>query len=372
MKISADELLIGTQLPCDVRGSDHTLLLRRGWILTSEKERDILLSRDAAWHSPAPELVALSNEDDLYVEGGDLGNPFDIYTFLCVRLNRVLGSGRDSAGLDGYIFDVVKVIRDSLGRHRNAMLSNIMLGDYHRYSIRHSVDTAILVEEISAEVGMPPIARNSLVAAALTMNVSMLEMQDRLHVISTPLPNSVRAIMKTHPERSHAMLQAAGVRDTRWLGAVRDHHERLDGSGYPKGVSGPAVSLEAQYVAVADSLLAMLRPSAYRAPEVPSKVFSKLYELRGKEFLADAVSAAIKTLGIYPIGTLVRLKNGEIAVVTAKGDNMAKPRVKSVTGELGMPRLAPLARDTGVGDYEIISVIDPARAGIAINRRQLF
>ena len=88
---------------------------------------------------------------------------------------------------------------------------------------------------------MDPIERATLVAAALTSDIGMREIQQALFEQTAPLSSEQKAIVSAHPNRSCELLQAAGVEDKRWLQAIEQHHERVDGTGYPKGLAGDAI-----------------------------------------------------------------------------------------------------------------------------------
>ena len=363
-RIGQHEILIGHPLRADVRDRDRVLLARAGWVVENERERNLLLSREGMWFEPAPALTPSSAGDRLPLAGASAART---YEFLNLRLDRICREIATLADFESHVLDVVKVIRDALGRQYDALLAQITLGSYPRYSIRHSVDTAILVEAMGMQAGHPAGTRNAAVSAALTMNLSMLDVQDRLRELLVELPESVLQTMREHPQRSVGMLKKAGVQNASWLAAVAQHHERLDGSGYPARLRDSAICLEAQMVRVADVLLARMEPSAYRDAETPAKAFWASYEMRGVQLRQDALTFAAKAMGLYPPGTMVRLANHELAVVTSRGSNIAKPLVKSIVGERNLPLSSPVERDTGVEGYAVVAVVDPKRVGVAIN-----
>jgi HD-GYP domain-containing protein (c-di-GMP phosphodiesterase class II) len=287
-------------------------------------------------------------------------------------LDRISREVETIADFESYLFDLVKVIRDSLARQYDALLAQVVLGVYPRYSIRHAVDTAILVEAMGIESGQPVGIRNAMTCAALTMNISMLEMQDKLREIPGELPDAVLSMMKEHPKRSVGILRKAGVSNLSWLNAVEQHHERLDGGGYPNGLSDRSISLESQFVAAADVLLARMAPAAYKEAETPAKAFWGTYESRGIQIRQDALTAAIKAMGLYPPGTLVRLANYDLAVVVARGKEISKPIAASIIGERGLVLPSPMLRDTANEDYAVVTVVDPERAGLKINTEVLW
>ena len=362
--IQRHEILIGHPLLSDVRDRNNILLARAGWVVENERERDALFARRAYWATPVRPLTPDSVKDELPLIGAKAPR---VYEFLNYRLERISRNVETISNFESYLFDLVKVIRDSLSRQYDALLAQVMLGAYPRYSIRHAIDTAILVEAMGIESGHPVGVRNTMTCAALTMNISMLEMQDKLRDIAGELPESVLAMVKEHPKRSVGMLKKAGITNQSWLTAVDQHHERLDGAGYPKGLRDQSISLEAQFVAAADVLLARMAPAAYKGAETPAKAFWGAYESRGVDIRQDALTAAIKAMGLYPPGTLVRLANYDLAVVISRGKEISKPIAASIVGERGLVLPSPLPRDTSDEDYAVAAVVDPARVGLTIN-----
>lgn len=230
------------------------------------------------------------------------------------------------------------------------------------YSIRHSLNSAIVVHLLGQARQLPAQDVRSLTLAALTMNVGMLAQHQRLQDCSEELCSEDRAMVLAHCERSVALLQAAGISDMRWLECVLHHHENEDGSGYPLRKSGAQIPPLARLLALADRYCARVSERAYRKTMAPNLALRDLLLDANVTVDGNLAPMLIRALGIYPVGTYVRLLNGEVAVVAKRGLQSTTPQVEAVL----CPRSGPLARceprDTRAGVHGIRDALTTAQA----------
>jgi hypothetical protein len=220
------------------------------------------------------------------------------------------------------------------------------------YAGRHAVHTAVAGQLAAQRLGWDHGAAYSLFRAALTMNLSVAELQNRLTNQVTPLTPLQREAIRDHPHRSAELLETAGITDANWLGAVREHHEERDGKGYPLGKSD--VHELALLLHRADCYTAKFSARASRkalAPDVAARSF----------FQADPgnsiAAALIKEFGIYPPGCTVRLKSGEFGIVMRRGATASTPVVAVITSRSGEPLVSPGRRDTAQVGFGIVAVV---------------
>ena len=221
-----------------------------------------------------------------------------------------------------------------------------------RPSFRHLIHGALLVELVAYRLGYTPDDRHRIICASLTANVGMLELQERLLQQGAITPEQRRGINR-HPEESVALLRQAGVEDETWLEVVLQHHERMDGSGYPRGLEGDEIHESARILALADIYHAKISDRIYRAGMLPTHALRQVFLGQGKDIDQNMAKIFIKELGVYPPGGFVRLANGELAVVTHRGRDGTSPRVASVITPRGAPYPRPLPRDTIKKEYAI-------------------
>ena len=129
------------------------------------------------------------------------------------------------------------------------------------------------------------------------------------------------------------------------LGIVQ-HHERLDGSGYPKGLKGNDISIYGRMAAIADSFAALITPRAYANPSAPQDALMNLYEWAGSSFHEPLVEQFVQAVGVFPVGSLVELSSGEVAIVVAHNRvRRLEPRVLVLTWPDKAPLSVPIERD---------------------------
>ena len=204
-----------------------------------------------------------------------------------------------------------------------------------------------------ASMSQPSGARTvSLVKAAITMNMAVLDLQGQLSNQDVPPWENQKAQLRRHPQEAVDWLVQAGVDDVDWLSAVAQHHERSDGSGYPQGstdVSEVALALRIADVFMARITVRKLRP-AMTIQEAAKQMF--------REDQGGALSSAvIKELGIFPPGDVVRLASGEIGVVMRRTDKVKCPIVAAITDTAGHPTVHTEQRDTARTEFAIVEAV---------------
>jgi HD-GYP domain-containing protein (c-di-GMP phosphodiesterase class II) len=232
------------------------------------------------------------------------------------RLEKLLADLRNEQNAESELRGIAREVIAAVDLNPDVALASIFLSQIAgTYAVRHCIETAIVVVLVARRMRKSQSEVLMLAAAALTMNVGMLRHQNTFHK-SSSLSCDELDIVRRHPVESVDLLRDAGVKDEEWIGCVLMHHENDDGSGYPDGRTSEDITQGARLISLADRYCAQVSARNYRCSVKPDKA---LHNLLGEpDKVVDTVLAEsfIGLLGKYPPGSLVRLRNGEIGVVT--------------------------------------------------------
>lgn len=219
------------------------------------------------------------------------------------------------------------------------------------YGLAHAIHCALICLLVGRRIGWDDVRVTAAIKAALTMNISTLELQGRLAVQGLAPTASQKELLAVHPAKSAEILRQAGVDDELWLTAVLQHHEKRGGSGYPNQVQEPGeVSQLLRYV---DVYMAKISPRTGRVPLTTQMAARQLFQ----EDQGPIAAGIVKEVGIFPPGELVKLKSGEHAVVVRRTGHANMPTVASITDRSGMPVVNTVMRDTSRPEFAIQSTI---------------
>lgn len=365
-RIHEHDLKVGEAVPWDVHSEEGDLLVRKGHVISSVKQLDVLIKR-GMYQASHPSAVATGSAPPSVLRMLNAANR---------RLDQLLRhivAQHDHESQKERLLEVARIVIAAVDLQPNVALACILHNQkVGSYAVRHCIDTAIVARIIARAMKKGPAEKLIIVAAALTMNVGMLAHQERMQATKEVLSPEDKAIIQQHPVRSVELLRHAGVDDEVWLGCILMHHENEDGSGYPFGKRSHDIPLDAKIISLADRYCARVSSRHYRKSLVPNAALRDIMT-EGKDNVDLAlVSTFIKELGIFPIGTFVRLENGEIGVVTAKGNSTTTPIVDALVGPRGAPLDAVIKRDTSKTLHGIREVLTEHQAAIGFNLDQLW
>jgi len=379
-KLNIDDIEIGERLPWDVLDSFGRLLLSQGSYiddLSHAKEmiekgmyiEETLYTKLPSFRKPVtaakPDGDPLSNED----------SPSVLYSInLAVqRLNALLKNIHKFPNARKSTLEIVKLINHAIHLNEDLALASMQLNHQSgTYAVRHCVDTAILASIVAKTMGKTQQEIQDISAAALTMNISMIELQERLQIQKTPLSEADNASIHNHPISSIDTLYEAGIEDAEWLMYVLLHHEHEDGSGYPVGTLKGEIPQNAKILTLADGFCARITSRGYRKSTLPSVALRDIFIENGAHVDATLGAYFIKVLGLYPPGTFVTLKNKEIAIISQRGANHNISTAHSLVKPNGELFGAPMVRNTGIDAYKIVEAIHPIDAAVKVNLHQIW
>ncbi|HOA95760.1 MAG TPA: HD-GYP domain-containing protein, partial [Quisquiliibacterium sp.] len=256
---------------------------------------------------------------------------------------------------------LVDEITASVNRNPGALISLARLKTHDEYTYMHSVAVCALMVAFARQIGLPPDEVRLAGLAGLMHDMGKALMP--LEVLNKPgaLAPAEFEIMKSHPQRGHALLR--GGRDT--PGMVLDvclhHHEKVDGTGYPFGLTQDRLSVHARMGAICDVYDAVTSNRPYKGAWTPNESVRRMAQWAG-HFDAQLLRAFVRTVGIYPTGSLVRLHSERLAVVLDQhAETVLTPRVRAFFSLRSNLRIAPIDIDLGARGCRdrIVSVESP-------------
>jgi len=235
------------------------------------------------------------------------------------------------------------------------------------YGVVRSLHAAAAAHIVATRLGWPAQRCLTLIKAALTMNLSILELQERLsNQARLPSPAQRNAI-HLHPHASAATLRASGVDDADWLSAVEQHHEKPGGGGFPSALV--EVCELASALRAVDVYTAKLAGRSGRDALPPERAARDLLVVeRGNAFAL----ALVTEFGLHPPGSLVRLHNGEVGYVIERAADTGAPRVAVVTGRRGEPLQQPVARAAAGRELGIAGPAEPRVLRVRVSAERLY
>jgi len=238
--------------------------------------------------------------------------------------------------------------------------------EFGDYSARHALLTLLLADAVAQQLKLAPELREALQGAALTMNYGAGPAHDRMASQLDPATPAQRQALSAHGDRAANRLAQIGVTDPVWLTAVRLHHDagpgplasRSDGEKLARLLR--RIDLFGARISPRRSRQAMSGAAAARA------VF--LDELGQPD---EAGAALVKTVGLYPPGSIVRLANGEVGIVFKRGFSANEPLVAALIGKSGSPLSNPVPRDTRLSTQAIAASLPPHELKLRVNLEAL-
>jgi len=396
--LSPEVLRVGEPTPFALRDKTGCLLIPRGVMVATEAQRAQMISRELYVETHEGELVKralagkvhsmvqrndrlghiadartngtdIANAQHTPVAGRRLEDPKAAWVTYVLRASAVL---RDTAqdDFEGKLLRLQTQLLELLNTDAdNALLVLVhaAANDFRDYSATHATLVAVVCELAARQLpAWTAEMRLALRCAALTMNVGMMTLQNML-ATQDDAPNvRQRAEIDDHAARGAAALRAAGIKQPLWLGAVEQHHSAAPG---PLATLPPETQL-ARLIQRADIFAARLSPRKRRAA-MSGNSAAKAAFLDENGQPDEAGMALVKSVGIYPPGSLVRLTNGEVAVVLQRGLRANQPVVACVVSPSGMPLAMPSLRDTRRRGLEVTGGVAPHEVKVLLNVEKL-
>lgn len=264
-----------------------------------------------------------------------------------------------------------KLMTQAVFQNVDAMVGLTRIKEHDAYTAGHCVNVATLVLAVAFADGMDQSTCEMLANAALLHDIGKTKVP--LEILNKPgrfEPHEL-AEMRKHTLYGEEILTDMGGISEEMMYIATQHHEMWDGSGYPHKLSGEQIHRFGQMTAIADVYDALTAARVYKPALPPHFALSRIYGNRDKEFSADIVDLFIKSLGLYPVGSLVLLNTEEVGIVYEPNPlNPKKPKVGIIRTRYGKERHVPVVMDLADAPSgekrEIKQVLDPAKYKIDI------
>lgn len=372
IKLSLDDIEIGVPLAWPIYDRNGTFLIKKDFVIQSESQVARLLVHGAFGLAEEMSRAAEEPAAPVAAKAKDF-SPFNILENVTNQLAITLANS-DNADVNftDEIMALVAEVQRACFRDASAALASLFVLEKGSYPIKHSVDVAVLSGLMARKRGIKEENHASIIAAALTMNIAMISLQETLFQQETALTDEQKKQVSNHSTRGVGMLRSAKVTDRLWLKCVLAHHEKVNGTGYPNKLAGEQYPEEAQLIALADQYCARMSPRAYRDPLLHKGVLRDILLDGGQTVAPEIATLFIKELGFYPPGLIVQLLSGEIGVVTKCGENADTPVVhvcyKPGKGDLNIP----IQRNTSLGGNKVRKILLSDDPLVTFERRSVW
>ncbi len=280
-------------------------------------------------------------------------------TFDDVRLGRAVAQEKVAALVDD--------IAAQLDRNASALLRVLQLKSKHQYTYLHSVAVCTLMVHLARHLAMDDESVRALGLAGLLHDVGKVAIPDTVLDKPGRLSPEEFALVRTHPERGVALLRGDKTMPAMAVEVCLHHHERWDGTGYPHGLKGEAISLPARMGAICDVYDALTSHRSYKSAWLPARALGAMWSWEG-HFDRALLFEFMRSINLYPPGLLVRLASDRLALVLDNGGRATRTRLLVFYCFAERTALEPstLVLTGGPAEDAVIAVVAPEDVPVPI------
>ena len=265
---------------------------------------------------------------------------------------------------------VVGAMVDSVFRNKDALISLGRIREVDQYTFQHSVNLCVLMVAFAKGMGMDHDTINKIGVGAMLHDIGKMKAPEEILNKPGKLTDEEFNVMRGHVTIGANVLAESPGLDPLSIAVAYEHHERWDGTGYPRKLKGDEITVYGQMSAIVDVYDAITSDRCYHRGMHPTDALGRILEWSRYHFNPQLTQQFIQCVGIYPVGTVVRLESGRLAVVVeANEKDMLKPTVRlaydTKKRDFIAPRDLDLSRTTATRD-RIVGHEDPHTFGIKV------
>jgi putative nucleotidyltransferase with HDIG domain len=212
--------------------------------------------------------------------------------------------------------DTTDAMVDSIFRNQDALSCMSRLQTKDSYLIEHSLNVSILMSVFAKHLGCDKRLIQELALGAFLHDIGKVLLPNDILNKRSELTSKEQNIIRSHVALGLKILEDSPSISHIAMKMVREHHERLDGSGYPKQLKGEEISLYGRMIAIIDSYDAMTSERPYKKSVYPINAFKTLISESPDGYDEELVEKFIQCMGVYPVGTLVKLNSGKLGLIS--------------------------------------------------------
>ena len=216
----------------------------------------------------------------------------------------------------------------SVMRNRTALAALTRMRKFDDYLYSHAISCAVWGAVMGRQIGLPPKDINRLATACSLMDLGKTNLPQELLQKPDAPTEAEWTSLRNHVELGVEILEEQGMTDQRILAAVRSHHERHDGSGYPYGLEGNKIPAFGRIAGIIDTYDAMISERPYAEAKSSYQAIQEIHAAADTLFQQELVDFFIKSVGVFPVGSIVELNTGEVGVVISQStSHRLKPKI---------------------------------------------
>ena len=272
-----------------------------------------------------------------------------------------IGKGLEIEAVESVVEDLV----ESIIRHPGALQLVSRMREADESSYTHALQVAVLLASFGRELGFSREQLTYLGQVGMLLDVGKLRISERILNKRGNLAPAEFDEVKRHVQYGLEIVESSGVAHPDVVAGVAEHHERLNASGYPRGLHDAQIAPVGKMAGIVDSFSALTSIRPYAQPVSAYTAMQQLQGWAGTYFNAGLVELFIQSIGIFPVGTLVELSTGECAVVLEQGrGRRLKPKVLVVSAPDKKPLEIPFVIDLLLGEGASADGVPYIRQGL--------